>query len=227
MLDIFSLEATAINPTLISIIYSICLSFILSTSIALTYQKTFQGLSYSRNFIQAMILSSIVTAIAMQAIGDNLARGMGMMGALAIIRFRSSLKDPKDMIYIFVCLSLGIACGVYSYSIAIVGTIGFVVISIILYHVPFAKTSHFDGLLRFNVDSNEGKNQQLETILSNNCDLFALVTLREVAQGSRLDYAYQVKIKNNSTYQKFMHELQKIESIRGLNLMLQESTVEV
>lgn len=227
MLDISSLATTVKDPTIISISYSLCLAFLLSTLISMTYQKTFQGLSYSRNFIQTLILASIVTAISMQAIGDNLARGLGMMGALAIIRFRSSLKDPKDMIYIFASLSVGIACGVYSYIIAAVGTFGFCGVAIVIHNMAFSKTGHFDGLLRFNLEDDEDDKNAVEEILKNDCQVFALVTLRELAQGNRLDYAYQVKLRKKKTYNDLVNKFTKLKTIRGLNLLLQESTVEV
>lgn len=227
MLDISSLHTTVENPTIISITYSIALSFILSSLVAMTYQKTYQGLSYSRNYIQATILASIVATIAMQAIGDNLARGLGMMGALAIVRFRSSLKDPKDMIFIFMSLAVGIACGVYSFSIAAIGTIGFTIVAGIIHTLPFSKESHFDGLLRFNLENKKEDKAALDLILSQSCQHFALITLRELGQGARLDYAYQVKLKTKETYPNFVEKLQQLETIKGVNLLLQESTVEV
>lgn len=227
MLDISSLHTTVQNPTVVSITYSIALSFILSSLVAMTYQKTYQGLSYSRNYIQATILASIVATIAMQAIGDNLARGLGMMGALAIVRFRSSLKDPKDMIFIFMSLAVGIACGVYSFSIAAIGTVGFTIVAGIIHTLPFSKESHFDGLLRFNLENKKEDKAALEEILNDSCQHFALITLRELGQGVRLDYAYQVKLKAKENYPGFVEKLQKLETIKGVNLLLQESTVEV
>jgi uncharacterized membrane protein YhiD involved in acid resistance len=227
MLDMFALEASVKSPTLTSIAYSVCLSFILSSMIAFTYKKTFQGLSYSRNYIQALILGAIVTAIAMQAIGDNLARGMGMMGALAIIRFRSALKDPRDMIFIFAALSIGISCGVYSYQIATIGTIGFCIIAFVIQNVPMSSETNFDGLLKFNLENDAEDKKKLELILNENCKYFALVTLREVAQGNRLDYAYQIKMKKNVQKTALMEGLQSLRTAKGLSLLLQETTVEI
>jgi len=63
--------------------------------------------------------------------------------------------------------------------------------------------------------------------LKESCQLFALITLRELAQGERLDYAYQVKLKRNETFEDFVAKLQALESIKGVNLLLQESTVEI
>lgn len=227
MLDISSLYTTVKDPTLISISYSICLSFVLSSMLGMTYQKTYQGLSYSRNYIQAIILASIVATVAMQAIGDNLARGLGMMGALAIVRFRSSLKDPKDMIFVFMSLAIGIACGVYSFSIAAIGTIGFSIFAFVTHALPFSKESHYDGLLRFNLANNLDDKNRLDELLQSSCQNFALITLRELAQGERLDYAYQIKLKRKESYEGFISRLRDLDSIKGVNLLLQESTVEV
>jgi uncharacterized membrane protein YhiD involved in acid resistance len=227
MLDTLTLQTTSINPTLITIIYSVLLSFALSTLIAIIYEKTFQGLSYSRNFVQALVLSSIVSATVMQAIGDSLARGLGMLGALAIIRFRTNLKDPRDIIFIFAALAAGISCGVNGYGIAIVGTVGFCIVAIILYYSPFGQTSYFDGMLRFNIENIPQGNKALEKILSDYCKVFALITLRDMAQGKRLDYAYHVKLKKGKSKTDFIEELKSIETIKGVNLMLQETTIEL
>ncbi len=227
MLDLLTLQTTSPNPDLVTIIFTVVLAFLLSTLIAIVYRKTFRGLSYSRNFVQALILSSIVSATVMHAIGDSLARGLGMLGALAIIRFRTTFKDPKDIIFMFAALAAGIACGVLGFDIALVGTLFFCLIAIVIYHSPFGRESTFDGLLRFSLANDPTARRQLEEALQNGCRLFALVTLRDMSQGERLDYAYHVKLRRKVTKADFLSELSRVESIKGLNLALQESTVEL
>jgi uncharacterized membrane protein YhiD involved in acid resistance len=227
MLDILALQTSSSHPTLITVMYSVLLSFLLSTMIAITYEKTFRGLSYSRNYMQAIILSAIVAASIMQAIGDSLASGLGMMGALAIIRFRTSFRDPRDIIFMFAALGAGIACGVNGYHIAIVGTAGFCSVAFILYFSPFGRTSCFDGMLRFNIENDARGKALLEEILKKYCHIFALITLRDMAQGKRLDYAYQVKLKKGEDKAALVAELNRIESIRGVSVLLQETTVEL
>lgn len=227
MLDILKLQTTSPHPTLITIIYTVLLAFMLSTLIAVTYEKTFRGLSYSRNFIQALVLASIVAATVMHAIGDSLARGLGMLGALAIIRFRTNLRDARDIIFMFASLAAGIACGVSGFGIAIVGTLGFCLVAGILYFSPFGQPSYFDGMLRFNIENDPESKSNLEDILHDYCKTFALVTLRDMAQGKRLDYAYHVKLKPGKSKADFIEELKKIGTIKGVNLLLQETTVEL
>ena len=227
MLDFISLQTMTENVSYISLIYALILSFILSTLIAITYEKTYRALSYSRNYVQTLILISIVTTTVMQAVGDSLARGLAIMAAMGVIRFRTNFKDPRDIIFVFASLSVGVSCGVFGFHIAIVGTLAFVIVAWILYITPFGQSSYFDGMLRFNLSNNEESQQRLESIFKKYAKKFALITLRDVSQGTRLEYAYQVKLKRKLKHNDFVLELQKIPDINGLTFMMQEATVEL
>ena len=228
MPDFVTLQSTLPSLTLLSVIYAVLVSFLLSAVVGITYIKTFRGLSYSRNYVQSVILSSIVAATVMHAIGDSLARGLGLIGALAIIRFRTSFRDPKDILFIFAALASGIACGVGAFTAAVVGTMGFVLTAVLLYYTQLGQTSHFDGMLRFSIENSDKNRADLENILETYCRTFALITLRDMKQGERLDCAYHVKLKNDRGKADLINTLpQKIPSIKGVSLMLQETTVEL
>ncbi len=227
MLDYWLLQFSSINPSAIASVYAVLLSFILSNCVAFTYVKTFQGLSYSRAFVQALILGSIVVSIAMQAIGDNIARGIGMFGALTLIRFRSSLKDPRDMIFIFSSLAAGIATGVHAYIVATIGVISFCLAAFSIYRSPWGSNTYFDGILRFNIKNDTNENEAIEKALARLCSRHVLVTLRELGQGERSEYAYQIKLKPKNSSVELIKALNTLETVRGLSILLQESTIEL
>lgn len=227
MLDFSVLNSSFVNPTWISAVYAFLLSFVLGTLLALVYVKTFRGLSYSLNFLHGLVLLPIVIAIAMQAIGDNVARGIGMIGALSLLRFRTNVKDPRDMFFIFASLAIGLASGVHAYGIAILGTACFIAALTVLHGSPFASGPQFDGLLRFNLPRSPEEQREVETILAGQCRHFALATIREVAQGDRLDFSYQVRLKAQSTSAELVEQIGSRPSVRGLNFMNQESVIEV
>jgi len=227
LLDFITLQTTTNNATVISLIYAVLLAFVLSTLIAITYEKTYRALSYSRNYVQALILISIVATTIMEAVGDSLARGFGIMAAMEVIRFRTNFKDTRDIVFIFASLSAGVACGINGYDIAIVGTLAFIAAAFLMYSSPFGASSFYDGMLRFNVENERENKTALEDIMQKHCKSFALITLRDMAQGNRLDYAYQVKLKKNVRHDDFVESLNKIDTIKGVNFMLQEATVEL
>ena len=80
---------------------SITLAFALAQAVAFVYMRTFRGLSYSRTLVQGMALASIVTCMLMLAIGNSIAAGIGIAGGLSIIRFRTTMRDPRDMVFTF------------------------------------------------------------------------------------------------------------------------------
>lgn len=227
MLDFSVLSTSMANPTILTVFYAFLLSFVLGTIVAVLYVKTFQGLSYSRNFLHCIVLCPILTAIAMQAIGDNIARGIGMIGAISILRFRTNIKDPRDMFFIFASLAIGLASGVHAYGIAVIGTLCFACAVLVLDRTPFAHGPQFDGLLRFNLTRSDATQRNLEKVLSDTCKNFALISIREMGQGEILDYAYQIKLKKDQTHHTLISEVQKIDGAKGVNLMMQEAIVEV
>jgi len=227
MLDLLNVQTVSESGDISTVLYVMLLAFVLSVILAYVYQKTFRGLSYSRNYVQSIILISIVAAIVIQSVGDSLARGIGIMAAMAIIRFRTNLKDPRDTLFLFAGLAAGISSGAYAFNVAIIGTLGFSAVSLLLYYSPFGPDKFFDGMLRFNMRCNSDEGNKLEMILKEYCKSFSLVTLREIEQGQRLDYAYHIKLRSRKTHEQLMQEIKTLKEISGVNMMLQEATVDI
>lgn len=90
--------------------------------IFLSYRISHSGSAYSARFNVSLVMLTLVTTLVMNVIGNNIALSLGMVGALSIVRFRTAIKDPRDTVYIFWCVAVGICCGVSEYLIAGVGT---------------------------------------------------------------------------------------------------------
>lgn len=124
-------------------------AFAMSHLLALVYVWTHRGLSYSQSYIQTLVMSSVVTALMMLAIGNNIVWGVGMVGAMALVRFRTNLRDPHDMVFIFAALVSGISAGTRAYALGAMGTAAFALVALYLANIPFGARKSFDGLLRF------------------------------------------------------------------------------
>ncbi|MCB0622842.1 MAG: DUF4956 domain-containing protein, partial [Saprospiraceae bacterium] len=101
MLEFLSSQNSSEAPSFQSILLAVLSAFFLSSLIVLTYDLTSRDQRRSADFLQSLALISIVAATVMQAIGDSLARGLGMLGALAIIRFRTRVDSPRNMTFMF------------------------------------------------------------------------------------------------------------------------------
>tara|TARA_Y100000588_G_scaffold316121_1_gene344557 strand:- start:455 stop:1135 length:681 start_codon:yes stop_codon:yes gene_type:complete len=210
-----------------SVLLSFLCAFFLSSIIAIVYERTFQGLSWSRGLMQSMVLGSIITCLLMIAIGDNVARGIGIVGSLAIVRFRTNLRDPRDLVFLFAALGAGVACGVQAYIAAAFGTVLFCAIAITMQASLFGIRRKYDGLVRFQAPAGPTLSAQISAIMMAVPRTFALVTMRNVSQEEMVDYTYQVKLAQESDSARLMEALQALDGIRGLTYMNHTSTVEV
>jgi ABC-type Fe3+ transport system permease subunit len=95
MFELFPDQPVYEYSQMVNILYSFVWAFVLAAIIAMTHRLTFTGDHYPKNFFQSLILGAIVTTMVMMAIGDSLARGLGVFGAMAIIRFRTRIDFAR------------------------------------------------------------------------------------------------------------------------------------
>ena len=106
------------------------------------YRKTYTGVAYSRNFNVSLVLLAIITTIAMLAIGNNLTLSLGMVGSLSIIRFRTAIKEPKDIAFVFWAISIGLCCGASMYIISALGSVMLAVVLVVFARHPYDSAAY-------------------------------------------------------------------------------------
>ncbi len=169
---------STIQGVAISIAASFCLSFLL----VLTYRLTSREVVERREFMQGMALISIVATMVMQAIGDSLARGLGMLGALSIIRFRTSLTSPRNMSFMFASLAAGIACGVFGFTIALIGTVSFCLIATALSFEFRDDNTQLTGEVRITLPTEVALRGEIEQVLRTHTSRLELAERRYVQE---------------------------------------------
>ena len=109
--------------TLADISLALVFSLVCAAIITWVYKKSYQGVVYQKSFNLAILMVTLVTTSVIMVISGNLILSLGMVGALSIIRFRSAIKDPIDIVYMFWAVSVGIANGVANFKVALFSTI--------------------------------------------------------------------------------------------------------
>ncbi|MEM9884483.1 MAG: DUF4956 domain-containing protein [Bacteroidota bacterium] len=250
MFEFLLTHSSTENPTALSILITVLCAFFLSSLIVLTYELTTKSIYRPLHFLQSMALISIVSAMVMQAIGDSLARGLGMLGALAIIRFRTNLDDPRNMTFMFAAIATGIACGVFGFTIAFIGTIGFCVAAVVLRFSPLASTDDLLGKLRMDIVKDSNTYELAQQILRRHClkvevEQIRFLNLRNkqkirdaagnVVEEKQLEleelivYEFLIRLKNNTTAGRaaLAQELESLEKLRELRLRFQPDEIKL
>ena len=112
------------SVSITNIILGLCTALIIGAIIYLIYTKFYVGVIYSRSFAITLIGMTLLTAMVTLAISTNIVISLGMVGALSIIRFRTAVKDPLDLLYLFWAITSGITSGANMYLlVAITGVV--------------------------------------------------------------------------------------------------------
>ncbi|MEN6336900.1 MAG: DUF4956 domain-containing protein [Phycisphaerales bacterium] len=219
------LGGTSFGPQ--AILLALLLAFVLGQVIAWVYYITHSGLSYSRSYVQSLILISVVIAMVMTVIGNNIITAVGLMGALAIVRFRNVIKDTRDIVFIFASLVIGMACGSHRYMTAILGTVILSLIAVYLFFTDFGSHEPHNGFLRFSLRGPIGTDHPVPGILRRFCGNFTLISAQDSGFGGPAEYAYQIMVKNTTKNEDFISELEKVDGMENISLTMQEKLLEV
>ncbi|MFT4660272.1 MAG: putative membrane protein YhiD involved in acid resistance [Patiriisocius sp.] len=220
MIDFFAPQSNSPNIGHSMIMYAILLAIILSSILAVTYEKTNRKTVKNRHFIQGMILIAVVVSILMQAIGDSLARSLGMLGALSIIRFRNTVSDPRNIVFMFASISIGIACGVYGFLVASIGTAGFVLTATVLSLSPLSQKTNMIG--DFEIQTSDENIPDLDDILKKYCKRhrrirISVKTIPEV--GRQYIQGFQVRLMDGTKPSELIQQIEQIEQNQKLTLV--------
>lgn len=150
-------------------------SFFLSFLVAFSYQKTYKWHKYSQDFAQTIVILATLIAMVMLIVGSNVAGAFTLMGALSIIRFRNSLKNTRDIGFIFFAIAIGMAMGTKMYAYAIVATPIILAIFYLLdYENCFAGEQNFTKILKIQIADTEKFQHIFDEILTKYTKFFSL-----------------------------------------------------
>jgi uncharacterized membrane protein YhiD involved in acid resistance len=211
-----------------AVFLSLLLAFVLGQVLAWVYYFTHSGLSYSRSYVQSLILITVVVAMVMGVIGNNIITAVGLMGALALVRFRNVIKDTRDVVFIFCSLVVGMAAGSQRYLTAIMGTIILCLIAVYLHITNFGMHEPHNAFLRFSLKGHIAGDHPVAGILKRFCGNFVLISAQDSGFGASLvEYAYQLMVKNTDKNEQMLTELRNVEGIENISLTMQEQLLEI
>lgn len=136
------------------ILITLGISFIIGLFIFLLYKRVFSGVLYSKSFNVSLIGMTMVTAMIIIAVNSNLVLSLGMVGALSIVRFRTPIKDPTDLIFLFWAAAAGIVTGAGFYTLAAIGS---VVVGLVMFLFIKNTSAETPYLLVVNCETDESE----------------------------------------------------------------------
>jgi uncharacterized membrane protein YhiD involved in acid resistance len=211
----------AVFPTATAdVLANLLVAFVCGLIMSIIYRLTYKGPSYSVTFVNSLVLLSIISAIVIMVIGNNIARAFGLVGAMSIIRFRTAIRDTMDLVFIFLSLALGMACGVGLNILAILGTLlaGFVVIALTFTNFGAPRKRHF--LLQIIHHSSE--QNDVTRPLSRYCSSLKLVSIKNIGLEDLTESNYHITLKSTKKTEEMVRNLRESPGVQQVNVFFDE-----
>lgn len=192
-----------------NIIFGLITAIIIGAVIYFTYQKFYTGVIYSRSFAVTLVGMTILTAVVTLAISTNVVISLGMVGALSIVRFRTAVKDPLDLLYLFWAITSGIAAGAHMYLLVVVAAVVMVII-IIIFNKHQLKGRIYIAVIHYNTD--EAGDNIIRAFGKMKYFIKSKTVRKQVTE-----MAVEVYCKNNDTF--FIEKIRDIDGVDDVTLI--------
>lgn len=199
------------SVTAFDIVITMLLSFAIGLFIFFVYKKTYQGVMYSNSFGVTLVALTMITAFVILAVTSNVVLSLGMVGALSIVRFRTAIKEPLDIAFLFWSIAVGIVLAAGMIPLAVFGS---VMIGLILIIFVNRKTHLIPYIVVIECDGHESEVRATEYIKS---QVQRMQVKSKSAQAGNLELNLEVRLKNDNT--DFVNELASIEGVRSAVLV--------
>ena len=199
--DIFknSFLDDTVQFSLADTLIALVLAYVLGMFIYFVYKKTYLGVLYSRSFGVSLVAMTMISTLIILAVTSNVVLSLGMVGALSIVRFRSAVKDPLDIVYLFWSVGVGIVLGASMYPLALIGSL---IVGIVLLVFVRAKGITGEYILVVQCANDAAEKKAAEIVKADTKR--SVIKTKTVARGC-IELTYEITLKKDST--EFVNKL--------------------
>ncbi|MBW6464504.1 MAG: DUF4956 domain-containing protein [Firmicutes bacterium] len=202
----------------LSLFTALLMALGLSFFIALIYRNTHRGMNYEPAFLTTLVLIAPVVALVMFFIRGDLVLSLGLIGSLSIIRFRTPIKDTRDMVYLFWAIVVGLGCGTENWTLALLATIFIAIIIFLLFLFEYGRPKHSDFVL---VLSGQSKRTPEGTVsLINEYSTRSRVRSHDIVDdGWEIIYELRFTRLQEEKTEEFISALKALEGVKKVTLL--------
>lgn len=206
------------GPDLVDVLFSMALSTIVGLLVSQLYRGTHRGLNYEHTFMASLVMLAPIVTLVMLFIRGDLVLSLGLIGSLSIIRFRTAVKDTRDMVFIFWVIAVGLGAGTYNWSTVLVASLFVMLVVVALFYIRYGHTRNSDFVLAVTGrDSYDGEKIR-ETVQSFTID--ARMRSNEV-ENKHWEVIYELRLKDltSQSADAFIAQLKVIKGVQNVSLL--------
>ena len=195
----------------VDVLIGMLFALIIGLFIFVVYKKTFSGIMYSTGFAMTLVGLSLVTTLVIMAVTSNVVLSLGMVGALSIVRFRTAIKEPMEIVFLFWSLATGIVIGAGMIPLAVIGSL---IIGVILVLFADRRSHNTPYILIVDCDDEKAEESALN-IIEKAVDKYIVKSKSVNAAG--IELTAEIRVKDAST--SFINRVNEINGVSQATLV--------
>jgi len=203
------------------------LAFVCGHAIAWVYMFTHTGLSYSRSFVNSLVVIPTIVSMVMLVLSNNLVTAFGLMAIFAIVRFRNVLRDTLDTSFILSVIVIGMACGTLKFATAIAGCMMICLIMFYIRMTSFGTRHRYDTILNLHWERSAPEIRVLDDIFGRHTRRSRCVSERTVDGSSGVGFSYRLLLRDPSRLEDLLIELREMDGVSRVTGLKAEAESEV
>lgn len=202
-----SVTEFSVVDTFIGLLFAL----VIGLFILLIYRKVFAGIMYSTGFAMSLVGLTLVTTLVIMAVTSNVVLSLGMVGALSIVRFRTAIKEPMEIVFLFWSLAVGIVVGAGIIPLAVIGSLIIGIILVLFARYKFDKTPY---ILIVNCEDEEAEKNAV-SLVGSSVDKY--IVKSKTVNKAGIEITMEVRVKNSDT--GFVNRVNDVKGISGATLV--------
>ncbi len=199
------------SVSILDMAIALVLAFGIGMFIFLVYKKTYQGVMYSSSFGTTLVALTMISTVVILAVTSNVVLSLGMVGALSIVRFRTAIKEPLDIAFLFWAIAVGIVLAAGMIPLAVIGS---VIIGVILLVFVNKKTHSNPYIVVVQCDGHESE-ENVKKFLGENVQKYVIKS--KSAQKGLVEINVDVRLKDDNT--DFINVIANLKGVKSAVLV--------
>ena len=227
-MNIFSSGAAPLQSiSSVEIILHLLLAFALGLSVAVIYRIVNRNKALNPTFMSTLIILAMVVALVMMVIGNSIARAFSLVGALSIIRFRTVVKDNRDIAFVFFALAGGMAAGIGNFRIAIYGVGVILLLILLIDFLQFGASRKGLYVMRAYLAPTDVDEDSIERVFAESFSMKKDLSIKSVRMGQFIEQTCMVRLKRGRDVKSITTALTGIEGVERVSFLVEESEGEI
>ena len=202
-----------------TLVLALLLAFVCGHAVAWIYMLTHSGLSYSRSYVNTLIILPVLVALVMIVLANNLVIAFGLMAIFAMVRFRSVLRDTLDTAYVLAVIVLGLACGTMKFTSAVIGVAATAAIMLYFWASAFGTRLRYNLILNVQWQRPAAELADLRQLLQRHARTTYCASQRSQSAAAMVDVSYRLLLRDPARSHELLAEVRSLPGVSRVTLL--------